>query len=926
MRITTQSKMQAPQSAEDHNTVDSGSKGGGASLSSPLIKQGDTESVGGTNHSSAAPTRPKLVKPRLRAEGLMVPPASDAATLRRQVAALQADVEAHIGAEQRLQSFNQQLTERLEIYMKQNHENLERAASEMNTLHQDMEQTLELQKKLSKRASVLEGEKKELEQTLQDYLQMFETERMALQKKVTALSSDVSERSEADTEAKALQMELEKTQEMNESLRNILKKNASDAIELKKKIEEYSSRLQSLLAEEKRDEEAEKRYRKAMLKRFFAKLKKGLYVEACTQSERKSADRLFKLPCCRKGFEALRVATRRSRKLRMAKTSQTAAFLRDFWSEWRLVTLRQRKHAKLVSRHRRSELLKSFYGWKNLVYAYQNQCGQYADVAAKHWRGGLVRRAWDHWLQWLLDYSRPKKNRLQEALWHLRDFTMTMALAAWKGVVLNKLRKRVRTQQVLFLRRQWCLRVVFHKWLHIVEVKQARRFLHHKANNFRRGRWCDLVMRCWDKYVKGKRRISASNSIAHDYYKKSLKRQELKIWKHNIEFLKAEAKATMGFNHALIKTAMGFWMDYHVLQSLKKKRQKKAIVHRHRIESKVLRRILLIWWEEMVWTRHASEMQHSLASWWQGARLRAAFHSWMRSTFGNALTASFKCQTDLLEAVEKFEAQKHRTTTVDIENLHLIDRLHMMSSEIAFLMTRIGDKCKRQDDLQHALEDAAIIESSMRGDLEQKIIRILELEKDANVLQKNLQRKNSEDVAGEVYHALHVQSLEQALRNVQVELSQKSVQVDSYEKALKETADKLDGTSDESHQKLSSAFQIAASLRKLLEDRENQFAALEGSSRRRDLELQEIQKKLSLSKTTFMDTLEARDTRINELEKLLLQKQSQIEEVQQDTQDVQLAINIQDNCYKKLEYDMKIGFSQQWQATKTQQTCERWFA
>ena len=55
------------------------------------------------------------IGPRLRAEGLMVPPASDAATLRRQVAALQIDLEAHIEGEQRLQKINQQLRERYDI-------------------------------------------------------------------------------------------------------------------------------------------------------------------------------------------------------------------------------------------------------------------------------------------------------------------------------------------------------------------------------------------------------------------------------------------------------------------------------------------------------------------------------------------------------------------------------------------------------------------------------------------------------------------------------------------------------------------------------------------------------------------------------------------------------------------------------------------
>jgi hypothetical protein len=40
---------------------------------------------------------------------------------------------------------------RLELYMKQNHENVERAETELNILHEDMEQTLELQRRLAHR-------------------------------------------------------------------------------------------------------------------------------------------------------------------------------------------------------------------------------------------------------------------------------------------------------------------------------------------------------------------------------------------------------------------------------------------------------------------------------------------------------------------------------------------------------------------------------------------------------------------------------------------------------------------------------------------------------------------------------------------------------------------------------------------------------
>lgn len=83
----------------------------------------------------------------------------------------------------------------------------------------------------------------------------------------------------------------------------------------------------------------------------------------------------------------------------------------------------------------------------------------------------------------------------------------------------------------------------------------------------------------------------------------------------------------------------------------------------------------------------------------------------------------------------QFEEQKHQVTTVDVENLQLIDRLHTMSSEIAYLKTTIGDKEKQEEDLHRALEDSAVLESSMRGEIEQQHIRCEELEIEIQSLQ-----------------------------------------------------------------------------------------------------------------------------------------------------------------------------------------------
>jgi hypothetical protein len=58
-----------------------------------------------------------------------------------------------------------------------------------------------------------------------------------------------------------------------------------------------------------------------------------------------------------------------------------------------------------------------------------------------------------------------------------------------------------------------------------------------------------------------------------------------------------------------------------------------------------------------------------------------------------------------------------------------------MSSEIAYLKTTIIDKEKQEEDLHRALEDGAVLESSMHGEIEQQQVRAEELELEIQSLQ-----------------------------------------------------------------------------------------------------------------------------------------------------------------------------------------------
>jgi uncharacterized protein (DUF2164 family) len=119
-----------------------------------------------------------------------------------------------------------------------------------------------------------------------------------------------------------------------------------------------------------------------------------------------------------------------------------------------------------------------------------------------------------------------------------------------------------------------------------------------------------------------------------------------------------------------------------------------------------------------------------------------------------------------------------------VENLQLIDRLHTMSSEIAYLKTTLNEKQKQEDQLHRALEDSTMLESSMRGEIEQQHLHTEELELEVQNLQKKLQVKNVEDTAGEVRYNLEIQNLEHAVKELRIKLAEKTSQIDSYDKVI----------------------------------------------------------------------------------------------------------------------------------------------
>ncbi|KAI5058046.1 hypothetical protein GOP47_0026216 [Adiantum capillus-veneris] len=857
---------------------------------------------------------------RSKIEALMAPPASDAATLRRQVESLQLDLEAHIENEQHLQDVNQQLRDRLELYMKQNHENVERAEAEFNTLHEDMEQTLELQRRLAQRSASLEKEKKTLEQALKNKMQEFEDERSLLRYQIDKMCDDLLVRTSAQAQAEALQAELEATLASKNKLETYLQNSMDEAELLKHEVEKLNSDLCELIAKEKRDQVLEKSHKTCLLKRFFRGLLLAVRHQQLRDAKVDSAFSFAKLSCCRRGLNSLQTAALRAKQLRLGYRRRAQACLEECFKAWKLYHLASRNYRQAALRRQKNRIRRMFVDWHYTVKTGRMSEGEENRLmllSKRYWSTAFKKRTLKHWTRWIRYWAKPLKGKLKLLQNRLEKLTCGQAFALWKCFVRMRKMKRFRIIQaclhVKYRTQEW----TFNRWREKVMLKIMQNLLILKCLNLRRSLLYQKVLKSWSLYVQWKHRKHMSRAVSFRHYLHVLQAKAIAWWKVGAKQRQAEMRALQEVNHALARAAMLLWRDYHVLVSKKKKKEKMASVFKERRLRKVARNLLLFWWEEMQWNRATAHFMQILASRRRHNLLSNALHSWMHFTFENLLVANAKFQSDLLDAKAQCEAQKNQTTAVDVENLQLIDRLHAMSSDIAHLKITICDKVKQEEDLHQSLEDTAVVQSTMRAELEQQHFQIEELELESITLQKKLQSQNTKENVGEVQHALEIEGLEKAIKTLQNQIEEKSSQIESYAKALKDTAEKLEGTSDESQEQLSNAFEIAGSLRKILDDRENQFATLEGNCRRRELELGEVQRKLAASTNSFAETIEARDARIRELEGNLAHKQNEVQESQQEMQDLQMALDAKESLVRKLEYEMKLKSDRDSSRTKT---------
>lgn len=143
-------------------------------------------------------------------------------------------------------------------------------------------------------------------------------------------------------------------------------------------------------------------------------------------------------------------------------------------------------------------------------------------------------------------------------------------------------------------------------------------------------------------------------------------------------------------------------------------------------------------------------------------------------------------------------------------------------------------------------------------------------------------------------HLEELRNQKELIQALQIQSSEKESLLAQYEKKLESTNQKLAGESSDATNRLNQAFEIAASLRKLLDEKETQILQLKRSKDQQDLQIQHYATRLEEAR----ELLSLKDEQIKEL-------QDQLDSIQDTSKDYIQLLERKDSQLQRLSKELQ---------------------
>ena len=257
--------------------------------------------------------------------------------------------------------------------------------------------------------------------------------------------------------------------------------------------------------------------------------------------------------------------------------------------------------------------------------------------------------------------------------------------------------------------------------------------------------------------------------------------------------------------------------------------QSKSCMHamQRKLKKNALRQMFGVWKERCHYHWYLEEAEQRIAAKRALAEKRLAMQRWMHTFLRSIRTQHQAMCAQQTQLQQTMDVHKNRLTDVDIENVRLIDHIHCLSKE----NTRLNAEIKRLESelagLAHTMEDGVIIEGAVRREVETLKLQNAEQEAEIRSLKQQMHQRHDDQAALYAQHMLLVNKYDQQVKQLTDAGQQAQQQVVQAHEEVRQMKKAHEASCVESNTKLTSALQIAAALRKLVEHTETEMSELE---------------------------------------------------------------------------------------------------
>jgi len=560
--------------------------------------------------------------------------------------------------------------------------------------------------------------------------------------------------------------------------------------------------------------------------------------------------------------------------------------IKHFANQWKQAIALKHANTKQIDKaiqlHNKVIFKKSIKQWRKATHVAKQKSRVMVSRADESQRYFLKARAFKAWCQWMMQtvYA----NRAKVATFHeynCRRLLVT-GFITWKQAardishtkkIVDRANNHAKSLLIRRTLKQW--RKCYFESLKFSIQKQ-------QADVQRKKQLVKQAAAVWFSKLQSIKNMKYSVMNAYEHYFMLLRKAFLRQWKMFVIMRKSKRDVK---RQAELYFARSVFLKWHG-KTANIKTNKRLCHKQSRVQQTNDRRSLMKAFKQWKKFVKYTKLHKRMASWFadkaQMMKLKHYWGKWKHALFINTRRALNSAQLDMYTMHQSSHASTNKLAEVEMENINLVHKLHELTAEYSAAKASIKDKDEAIHVLEKLREENLIVESALRGEIESLKNQNFDLEQEVERLKYQIITRDETEKTTQ--HIFELQNAEQAINNVRAELDDKHTALERTQKQI----NALEATSSETQQKMMHAFEIAASLRKLLEEKENQL-----------LEYEHL-------KNDHERLVRTSDSSIQTLQQQMMDMQVHLHSLQQRLAQTELESQSKDDEIKRLEFELDI--------------------